>query len=199
MFANTYNYGGEEALARTVLINWNGGEQPQFNQDLPEQGTIFRISTPNQAAIDTFDFQAIPPPTITIGPEALSIYSKYKLINKSSNTYNDFLISLWFDPDLGNAGDDLIGCDTLDNIFFCYNDGGDDNYGSAPPAFGGKLISGPPMYSFMRYINGTDPQSLTWTYQYMNGLDASQGALHSPTAADMPFRVIRFRELVISI
>ena len=177
MFANTYNYDGNEIMARTVLINWNGGVQPPFNQDLPEQGTIFRISTPNQAAIDTFDFQATPPPTVLIGPEAVSIYSKYKLINKSPNTYNNFFISLWFDPDLGWAGDDLIGCDTLDNIFFCYNDGADSDYGSAPPAFGGKLISGPPMYSFMKYINGTDPQNFTWTYQYMNGLDASQGGI----------------------
>ena len=176
----SYSGPGTELLARTVLINWNGGEQPPFNQDLPEQGTIFRITAPSEFLVDTFDFQPTPPPTFLIGPEAVSIYSKYKLINKSSNTYNDFFISLWFDPDLGNAGDDLIGCDTIDNIFYCYNDGADSDYGSAPPAFGGKLISGPPMYSFMRYINGTDPQSLTWTYQYMNGLDASRGGIPLP-------------------
>jgi hypothetical protein len=99
----------------------------------------------------------------------------YKLINKSSNTYNDFFISLWFDPDLGNARDDLVGCDTLNDIFFSYNDGPDDDYGSAPPAFGARLISGPPFYSFMKFMYATDPISPTWTYQYMNGLDASTG------------------------
>ncbi|MCH8027454.1 MAG: dockerin type I repeat-containing protein, partial [candidate division Zixibacteria bacterium] len=177
MLAGTYDYGDEETIARTVLINWNGGVAPPFNQKLPEPGTVFRLRTPNEIPIDTFDFRATPPPTIEIGPEAVSIYSKYILINKSSNTYNNFFISLWFDPDLGNAGDDLIGCDTLDNIFFCYNEGADSDYGSAPPAFGGKLISGPPMYSFMKYRNGTDPLSYQWTYQYMNGLDASQGGI----------------------
>ncbi len=178
MLAGTYDGSiDEEVMARTVLINWNGGFSPPFNQKLPEPGTIFRLRTPNEAPIDTFEFRATPPPTVLIGPEAVSIYSKYKLINKSGNTYNDFFISLWFDPDLGNAGDDLIGCDTLDNIFFCYNDGADSDYGSAPPAFGGKLISGPPMYSFMKYRNGTDPLSYRWTYQYMNGLDASQGGV----------------------
>lgn len=173
----TYSGPGTEFLARTVLINWNGGEQPPFNQDLPELGTIFRITAPSEFLVDTFDFQPTPPPTFLIGPEAVSIYSKYKLINKSSNTYNDFFISLWFDPDLGSAGDDLIGCDTLDNIFYCYNDGFDFVYGSSPPAFGVKLVSGPPFYSFMKYRNGTDPRSYQWTYQYMNGLDASQGGI----------------------
>ena len=33
------------------------------------------------------------------------------------------------------------------------------------------------MYSFMKYRNGTDPRSYQWTYQYMNGLDASQGGI----------------------
>ena len=111
---------------------------------------------------------------VEISTEDFSIYSKYILINKSSNTYNDFFISLWFDPDIGNAGDDLAGCDTLNDIFFCYNDGSDSDYGSAPPVFGGKLISGPPMYSFMHYFNAS-PVNYRWTYQYMNGLVAWQG------------------------
>ncbi|MCH7947895.1 MAG: hypothetical protein IIC66_08885, partial [candidate division Zixibacteria bacterium] len=36
---------------------------------------------------------------VEISTEDFSIYSKYKLINKSGNTYNGFFISLWFDPD----------------------------------------------------------------------------------------------------
>ena len=175
MLAGTYDYTDEEVMARTVLINWNGGDAPPFNQNLPEPGTILRIRTPNEVPVDTFDFTATPPPTILVGTESVSIYSKYKLINKSDNYYQDFFISLWFDPDLGNAGDDFVGCDTLNDIFFCYNDGPDPDYGSAPPAFGVKLVSGPPLYSFMKYFNGTDPQSFRWTYQYMNGLDAAFG------------------------
>ncbi len=50
---------GSEVLARIVLVNWNGGEQPPYNQDMPEQGTVFRIisSKPNTTA-DVFRISA---------------------------------------------------------------------------------------------------------------------------------------------
>ncbi|MCH7948228.1 MAG: hypothetical protein IIC66_10570 [candidate division Zixibacteria bacterium] len=197
--AANYSGPGTELMARTVLINWNGGIAPPFTQDLPEQGTVFRITTINQIDIDTFTFTATPPPTVTAGAEDLSVYSKYKLINNSGNTYNGFFISLWFDPDLGNAGDDFVGCDTLNDIFFCYNDGADSEYGAQVPAFGGKLIEGPitpsigdtafvngqpvpdyknlSMYSFFKLINPGSPVSPRWTYQFMNGLDAYAGGV----------------------
>jgi len=61
MVGGTYDYTliTHEVLARTVLINWNGGEAPPFNQGLPETGTIFRLVTekPN-APSDTFTFSA---------------------------------------------------------------------------------------------------------------------------------------------
>jgi len=135
----------------------------------------------------------------TVGPNGQSIFSKYKLINKADKTIKDFYICLWFDPDLGSLEDDLIGCDTLANTFYCYNEGSDAYYGSAPPAVGAKLIQGPiapsngdtafvdstpipnfknlGMHSFGRFFDGLDPQDHIWAYQYMNGLDASQGGI----------------------
>ena len=74
----------------------------------------------------------------------------------------------------------------MDNIFYCYNDGADSDYGSAPPAFGGKLISGPPMYSFMKYGNGGDPQNFVETYRYMNGLDSRGSPLPNGTRYAVP-------------
>jgi len=46
-----------EVLARTVLVNWNGGSSPPYNADLPEDGTVFRMVTskPLQAG-DVFAF-----------------------------------------------------------------------------------------------------------------------------------------------
>jgi len=73
-----------------------------------------------------------------------SIYAKYKLFNKGSRLLNDFYISVWLDPDLGSATDDKTGCDSLAQMFFCYN--GDDNdlvYGAAPPAVGVKIAGRP--------------------------------------------------------
>jgi len=196
MLAGTYTFDGAEIFARTVLLNWDGGEQQPFNQDLPEQGTVFRIRTFKTVEIDSFKFTAVLPPVATTGPEGVSIYSKYKLINKSSKKYENFFVSLWFDPDLGNAGDDFVGCDTLNDIFFCYNNGPDNDYGDMAPAFGGKLLEGPIvpslgdtayvnsapvlnhknllMYSFVGYFNAS-PTSPVMTYRYMNGLDPYNG------------------------
>jgi hypothetical protein len=56
-----YGYEGDEVMARTVLVNWNGGEctDPTFpaNVDalMPEEGTIFRItSTKPSQVTDVF-------------------------------------------------------------------------------------------------------------------------------------------------
>ena len=47
-------------MGRTVLVNFNGGSAPPFTQDLPEEGTIFRIisTKPNQVGSDVFTFAA---------------------------------------------------------------------------------------------------------------------------------------------
>jgi len=56
---------GDEVLARMVLVNWNGGSAPPFNQDLPETGTIFRlITTKPNTVTDVFKFTTIAP-TVT--------------------------------------------------------------------------------------------------------------------------------------
>ncbi len=40
-----YDLLGGEIFARTVLVSWNGGIEPPFSMDTPEQGTVFRICT----------------------------------------------------------------------------------------------------------------------------------------------------------
>ena len=77
------------------------------------------------------------------------IFKKVKLINKSSNVVNDMYISIWSDPDLGDAGDDFVGCDTVLNLGYVYN--GDDMdgvfsegpYGLHPPAAGYQMVQTP--------------------------------------------------------
>jgi hypothetical protein len=46
------------------VVNWNGGEAPPFDQDLPEEGTIFRLVTtkPNTWS-DVFEFSTTLPTT----------------------------------------------------------------------------------------------------------------------------------------
>ncbi len=43
---------GEETLARIVLVSWNAGNQPPYAQELPEEGTVFRIVVSGESAID---------------------------------------------------------------------------------------------------------------------------------------------------
>jgi hypothetical protein len=123
------------------------------------------------------------------------IFMKFLIINKGGNTLDSTFISLWADPDLGDASDDLVGCDTTLSVGYCYNEaGGDGIYGASPPAVGFDFFQGPkietgdqndsalfqgewikgyknlPMTSFNKYINGTDPRSFEETYNYMKGL-----------------------------
>ncbi|UCE25440.1 MAG: T9SS type A sorting domain-containing protein, partial [Candidatus Zixiibacteriota bacterium] len=184
-----------EVIARTVLINWNGGYEPPFNQALPEVGTVFRLVTKKvtEPTTDLFEFTSTQPPFVTAGAEGQSIYLSYKLHNKGGNTIDDCYITLWNDPDVGDAGDDLVGCDTLDHLWYCYNANNiDQMYGSPVPAVGFKCLYGPIVPSpgdsayfdgswiadhknmnvsvFNKYINGTDPDNFEETYGFMRGL-----------------------------
>lgn len=123
-----------------------------------------------------------------------TMFMRFTIINKGGNTLDSTFISLWSDPDLGDAGDDLVGCDTLLSLGYIYNSKSDNIYGDAPPAGGYDFFQGPivpapgdsawissrgayikdyrnlPMTSFNKYINGTDPANSVQTFNYMRGL-----------------------------
>ncbi len=73
------------------------------------------------------------------------VFKKYKIINKSTNTITDLHFTYWTDDDLGFAGDDYVGCDTILNLGFTYNgDNNDDEfYGTPPPAVGHMFVQTP--------------------------------------------------------
>ncbi len=77
------------------------------------------------------------------------LFRDAKLINKSTSTVTDMYFTIWSDPDLGYAGDDFIGCDTLLNLGYAYNgsdmdgDGNWATYGAHPPAVGYQVVQGP--------------------------------------------------------
>jgi len=128
------------------------------------------------------------------------IIIRLQIYNKGIKTLNQCYFSIWSDPDLGTAGDDLVGCDTTLGLGFVYNETNDDSqYGEAPPALGIDFFQGPMidtlidptltkldtalmwgqkypysknlgMTSFNKYINGTDPDDKDQTYNYMRGL-----------------------------
>jgi len=160
--------------------------------------------------MDTFSLVAAAPDTLTCGGEGLSIYMEYKLYNKGGNDIEDCYLSIWSDPDLGDAGDDLVGCDTLSNLFFCYNNDNDDAgyYLDKPPAVGFKILAGPlvpaagstavfgdtwwPDYhnlgltSFINLFGGTDPNNPPEAYNYLQGLDRFGDPLPNGTRYMVP-------------
>ncbi|HEX9006639.1 MAG TPA: hypothetical protein VF889_05060 [Bacteroidota bacterium] len=73
------------------------------------------------------------------------IFKSYLLINKSTQTFDSMYVCQWADPDLGNATDDLVGCDTSLSLGYVYNGNNvDATYGSLPPpAAGFDFFQGP--------------------------------------------------------
>lgn len=75
------------------------------------------------------------------------IFKKYKLINKSIYNIDSMYVSQWCDPDLGFAGDDVVGCDTVLSLGYAYNGFAQDNtyddFGLAPSAGGYDFFQGP--------------------------------------------------------
>ncbi len=78
------------------------------------------------------------------GPIDQVIFISTLLINKSGSAIDSMFISQFSDPDIGDAGDDLAGCDTLRNLGFAYNgEPLDAVYGSGVPAAGFTFLQGP--------------------------------------------------------
>jgi hypothetical protein len=86
------------------------------------------------------------------------IFRKIKLINKGGVETDDqnnlgsfYLDSMyvcqWSDPDLGDSGDDLVGCDTTLDLGYLYNkreiDAKYQEFNLPPPAVGYTILQGP--------------------------------------------------------
>ena len=73
------------------------------------------------------------------------IFKRHVVINKSNIKFEEMYFGIWSDPDVGgDAGDNLVGCDTLLNLGYCYNgDDSDPSYGSSIPSLGFSLLQGP--------------------------------------------------------
>jgi len=57
-----------------------------------------------------------------------TVFTSYRIINRSENTYDSLRMGFWTDPDLGCYTDDYIGCDPSRNSFFSYNEDSIDGY-----------------------------------------------------------------------
>jgi len=83
----SYNFNHSEIFARTVLVNLNGGSAPPFNQDLPETGTIFRITSGKyiKAGEDEYEFSTT---SIEKHLQNISTTNKFSLSQNFPNPFN---------------------------------------------------------------------------------------------------------------
>ncbi len=82
--------------------------------------SVFNDANPNQHANDAGSTQ---PVGVEVHHTALgwfrsaplgnAYFLRYLILNQGGNTLDSAYVSIWADPDLGNASDDLVGCDTL--------------------------------------------------------------------------------------
>jgi hypothetical protein len=83
-------------------------------------------------------------------------FYNYRILNRSTFRLTNTFFSTWFDPDLGNAIDDIIGSDIARGLGYCYNGDSEDEgalgYGLNPPAVGFDFFQGP----FADYFDGLD-------------------------------------------
>ena len=89
-----------------------------------------------------------------------TIFIKYTFINKGSDVLEDAYVAQFFDPDIGGAQDDAVGCDTTLGVGYAYNmDGFDEVYGVEVPCFGCDFFQGPlvPSVGDTAYLPGQDP------------------------------------------
>lgn len=137
-------------------------------------------------------------------------FLKWQVFNKGNNTLQNCFFSIWSDPDLGGSGDDLVGVDTLLSLGYTYNANNNDQfYGSTPPVIGFDFFQGPlqytgdmsdtarsfgtlvpgyinmGVYSFNKYINGTDPDNFGETYNYMRGLNRDGSEVVNPVTGEV--------------
>ncbi len=77
------------------------------------------------------------------GPLAQTVFSRTRILNKSGIPLDSMFIMQFVDPDIGDAGDDFVGCDTLLNLGYAYNGSPvDAMFGTTPPALGYRLLQG---------------------------------------------------------
>ncbi len=109
-------------------------------------------------------------------------FFKYNVTYKGSDPLTNTFLSIFSDPDLGDAGDDFVGVDTTLNLGYVYNDNPMDNVYGPAPAAGYDFFQGPVsvtgdtlgVSSFMYFINGgpegtEDPSVAQEVYNVQQG------------------------------
>ena len=207
-----------------VEVNGIAGYQPGWNSDRPGTGngnarpsemifTVFMDYT-NCTNNPHFSELSLPGGTLPLGVEVQQLayafdvdgfrdtyFVRYKIINKSDKVWDSTYIGLVNDADLGDAGDDAVGCDTTRNVGFTYNfDNNDADYGAAPPAVGYRMLQGPVVFTGnnsdtaklpCNTLIGYKMKLMTGHFSYTNGGNACFG---DPDDAVSAYNILRGKD-----
>ena len=145
--------GDGDGIYNPVDKNWNGTWD--FNEDMPPLiGDVIAWCVFNDGRPANQRRWQSEPQGIEIrqtlfavdDPELESvIFIKYNLLNTGSvaQSMDSVYIGVWEDADVGDATDDVVGCDTLLQSGFYYANTPDGQYGENPPSFFTTLLQGP--------------------------------------------------------
>jgi hypothetical protein len=139
-------------------VNGNGTYQPSV--DIPgvpgADQTVWFVANDLDAAQTDFMYGSLPmgiEEQVTVwgykatGALGNMIFRKFLIINKSpqQKAFTDMYVAMWSDPDLGDAGDDYVGTDTVLSLGYVYNASASDaTYNPLPPPAGGfDFFQGP--------------------------------------------------------
>jgi len=111
-----------------------------------------------------------------------TFFIQYTIINRSDNDYTDVLAGVKTIFYIGNYGDDYVGCDTLLDCYFGYNDSIDEQsgeilaYGDYPPAQAICYLN----QNLYAFIGPADHYSVFGPGPYYNALSGLWGIYGEP-------------------
>ena len=156
--------GDGDGIYNPVDKNWNGTWD--LNEDMPmilgdvTAWCVFNDGFPKEMRRwNTVDPQGIEVRQ-TIFASVISelenvIFLRYSILNNGTvaEIIDSVFWGIWEDGDLGDATDDVVGCDTLLQSGFYYGNRDDYVYGDNPPAFFSAILQGP-------VVSSNDPSDI---------------------------------------
>jgi hypothetical protein len=146
--------GDGDGIYNPVDKNWNGtwdrnedapsliGDEIAwciYNDGLPQNQRRWNTVSPQGIEVRQTIFATDDPELENV------IFIRYSILNTGlvTDVMDSVYFGVWEDADMGDATNDVVGCDTLLNSAYYYEDEPDYVYGNNPPSFFSTLLQGP--------------------------------------------------------
>ena len=179
--------GNGDGVYNPVDLNGNGIWDPEEDSpDILGSETVWTVYNDGVPVAQRDRFPGVGPMGIEIKQTVFAFASKgalgniafirYRLKNTGlvADTLKDVFFSVFADPDIGDATDDLVGSDIARNAGYTYNDGPDEEIDGVPPAYLIDFFSGP-----VSYIPGETFTDNNGNGQYDEGTDTAIDTAYS--------------------